>query len=67
MFRVVLKMTSYTRVGSGTDNFEEVTLQKKMMFEHWNDVQNVLGHIVCASNEATEFSIEHIKEEDENE
>ena len=67
MYRVILKMSSYNWTGSGTDDYEKVTIQKKMMFKHWNDVQNVIGHIVYASNEATEFSIEHINEEDENE
>lgn len=66
MYRVVLTLSSYTWGGSGTDDYEKVTLQKKMMFKHWDEVQNVLGSIVDGSSEATEFSIEYIKE-DENE
>lgn len=67
MYRVILKMTDYTWTGSGTDDYKEVTLKKKMMFKYWDEVQNVLGSIVDGSSGATEFSIEHIKEEDENE
>ena len=67
MYRVVLKMTNYARVESSAGGYEEVTLTKKMMFKYWDEVQNVIGSIVDGSNEATEFSVEHIKEENENE
>ena len=69
MYRVVLNLTGYNFSGSDGRDYEKVTLQKKMMFKYWDDVQNVIRSIVDGSNEATEFSVEHIKEkkEDENE
>lgn len=66
MYRVVLNLTGYRTSGSAGQDYEKVTLTKKMMFRYWDEVQNVLGSIVDGSNEATEFSIEYIKE-DENE
>ena len=69
MYRVVLNLTGYNFSGSDGQDYKKVTLTKKMMFKYWDEVQNVIGSIVDGSNEATEFSVEHIKEneEDENE